>query len=62
MSDVAFKYLRRPPVLADQLDKTAAAQIDRPDAGACFFNTSKLLGMQPPHRHDQAPTLYKLIH
>lgn len=35
----SFKHhLSRPSVFADQLDKTAAPQIDRPDAGAGFFN------------------------
>lgn len=40
MGDVRFKHdLSWPPVFADQLNKTAAAQIDRSDAGAGFFNT-----------------------
>lgn len=39
MGDVTFKHLRGPSVLADQLNKTAPAQIDRLDAGAGLFNT-----------------------
>ena len=34
----AFKHLRGPSVLADQLNKTATAQIDGSNAGAGFFD------------------------
>ena len=38
VGDFAFKHLRGPSVFANELNKTATAQIDGSNAGAGFFD------------------------